>query len=78
MTTDSYHIDMQYQGVVRRSVGRRSASPLPLLVWAEAQPDSILPLGVRLMQRITGASASTARLYAELAGFSITGERRDA
>jgi len=74
MTTDSYHIDTQYQGEPRRQsrAKRRRSNPLPLLAWADAQP---LPMAVRYIRRLTGASPSTARLYAELAGLSINGEQ---
>jgi len=77
MTTDSYHIDTQYQDGPHRQTRakRRRKSTLPALAWADAQP---LPIAVRYIRRLTGASPSTARLYAELAGLSIAGETRDA
>ncbi len=77
MTTDSYHIDTQYQDEPRRQprAKRRRKSSFPLLAWGDAQP---LPIAARYIRRLTGASPSTARLYAELAGFSMTGDTRDA
>lgn len=73
MTTDCYHNEPQFQGERKRrnrAVCRRQP-PLPLLAWADAQT---LPIAVRYIRRLTGASPSTARLYAELAGFSMAGE----
>ena len=70
MTTDCYHTEPQFQGEPTRRK-RRRPSPLPLLAWADAQP---LPIAARYIRRLTGVSPSTARLYAELAGFSMAGD----
>lgn len=65
MTPNHYQNDPYLQG------STRAALPLlPRFAWAEARR---LPLAIRHVQRLTGASASTARLIAELAGLS-TGE----
>lgn len=42
--------------------------------WREAHTSQTLPMAVRYVRRVTGASPSTARLYAEFAGLSIAGE----
>ena len=75
MTTDCYHTELHFQGEPprRRGTDQRRAS-LPLFAWAEAHTSQTLPMAVRYVRRLTGASPSTARLYAELAGFSMTGE----
>lgn len=70
MTTDTYQkaIDLQ----VRQTADRPRL--LPLFAWAEAHTSQKLPMAVRYVRRLTGASPSTARLYAELAGLSSSGE----
>ena len=51
--------------------------PLPLFAWADSVRRRTRPIAVAHVQRLCGVSPSVARLYAELAGLSITGEEAD-
>jgi hypothetical protein len=66
MTTDSYHIDIRFQGELQLST---AATPTP------QGPSGAVSPAVRHMQRLTGAPLSTARLLAELAGLALSPER---
>jgi hypothetical protein len=66
MTTDSYHIDIRFQGELQPSK--------PVRHPPGGSPGAISP-AVRHMQHITGAPLSTARLLAELAGWALSPER---
>ena len=69
MTPNHYQNDQYLQG------SPRAAPPLrPPFAWAESRRP---PPAIRHVQRLTGATASTARLYAELAGLSTIGEGGD-
>lgn len=71
MTPDTYQKELDLQGW--RTVDK---SPLlPLFAWSETLSPQPLPIAARHIRRLTGVSPSTARLYAELAGFSMTGDR---
>jgi hypothetical protein len=45
--------------------------------WADSVRRRTRPIAVAHVQRLCGVSPSVARLYAELAGLSITGEEAD-
>jgi hypothetical protein len=66
--------------MTRNVMRRRRAcndSTLPLFAWADSVRRRTRPMAVAHVQRLYNVSPSVARLYAELAGFSITGEARD-
>jgi hypothetical protein len=58
----------------RKTENDQPLALLPLFDWADSLRRRTRPIAVAHVQRLCGVSPSVARLYAELAGLSITGD----